>query len=142
MGREHGLAAVIALGVIVAFALTIRALWNKNQELHKQIAEQAEAVKKMGDAHASQLRAMAAEHAEQLKGLTKHHALDRKAQSDEYARQLLSQAGKINELQERRVEEMRTFTEKVITYIGHIDAFANKLEATIDVLLRASGERR
>lgn len=138
MLEKGGVVATLFFVLIIAFGLTVRVLWNKNQELHKQLKSQADSAKKMAMAHAVQLREMSDQHVGHLKGLTTQHAADRKSQSDEYARQLLLQANRINELQDRRVEETRVWTEKVITYIGNIDKFANKLEATIDVLIRAS----
>lgn len=141
MGREHGLAAVISLLVIFAFGFAIRTLWNKNQELHNRLLAQETSAKELTDDHAVQLREMSDEHLDQLNVLAEQHAADRKNQADEYTRQLLAMSNRMNDLQERRVEETRKVTEKVITYIGHIDRFANKLEATIDILIRA-GERR
>jgi len=140
--EEGGVVAALFFLLTIGFGFVVRALWSKNQELHREIAQLIDGSKTMAEAHAIQLREMSKEQMEQLKALAAQHAADRKQHADEYARQLLAQAAKINELQERRVEETRTVTEKVIRYIGHIDQFANKLEATIDVLLRASGERR
>ncbi len=70
------------------------------------------------------------------------HSVEKRAQAEEFTAQLMTLTSRIDELQERRVSETRSATEKVIGYVGHIDAFANKLEATIDVLLRASREGR
>lgn len=129
--EKGGVVAALFFLVTIGFGFAVRALWNKNQILHKQLKTQADASRETAVTHAVQLREMASQ-----------HAIDRKSQSDEYARQLLFQANKVNDLQERRVEETRTVTEKVITYIGNIEKFANKLEATIDVLLRASERRQ
>lgn len=128
--EKGGVVAALFFLLTIAFGFAVRALWNENQSLHRQLQEQADDKKKMAEEYAQSLRTQAEKHTREWR-----------AQADEFAEQLMTLTTRIDELQERRVSEMRAFTEKVVNYIGHIDNFANKLEATIDVLLRASGGR-
>lgn len=118
--EQAGFVAALFTLVLLAAGGAVVVLYRRNQKLNEQLEEAAkDAAKKAEEkdrAHADELKAVADEHARQLTKLSK----------------------RIDELQERRVREAGDLTERVMTHIKHIDQFAAKIDATIDVILKAN----
>lgn len=117
--KQGGLVALLFTVMAVAFAAIVRVLWKQNQELHNKIQTK-------DDQRAQEVTELVQRHSEQIRD-----------QQEECAEQLQRMASRIDDLQERRVTEAQEVTEKVVTYIGHIDQAVDKMESAIDVLIQA-----
>lgn len=117
--KQGGLVALLFTVLAIGFVLTIRVLWKQNQDLHVKLQSK-------DDQRASEITALVQRHSEQIR-----------EQQEECAEQLQRMASRIDDLQERRVTEAQEVTEKVVTYIGHIDQAVDKMESAIDVLIQA-----
>lgn len=129
--EKGGVVAALFFVVIASSGLAVRALWLSNEKQRKEFAEKLD---ELTEAHQQAIDAVSDEHRKSTLAL-----------ADELGKQIAAVVGKNHELQskldsiqERRVVETKDSTERVMAYIKHIDAFVLKLEAAIDVLLRAS----
>lgn len=120
--RAGFVATVFAL-VMLGCGAAVAALWKQNQKLHEQIQR------------------VLADSAKKAEEASQRHASELKALADDHSKQLAQFAKRVDDLQERRVKEASTLTERVMEHIKHIDQFAAKLEATIDVVLQATRHR-
>lgn len=110
--ERAGVVAALFTMSMIACGAAVTVLWRQNQRLHG-LLEQAR----------------------------KDSASELKALAEDHARQLTALGNRIDELQERRVRETGTMTERVMDHIKHIDQFAAKLEATIDLILQMNRRR-
>ena len=136
--EKGGTVAMLFTFVIITFGIVIRVLWSRNQELHKAATEHEKTLKNLTKGHSNQLQKLQTAHIERLEEMAQRHAEDLKTLSERHIKEKRLMGGRLDELQERRVEEARTVTEKVMAYIQHIDQFVAKLEVTIDILMSAA----
>ena len=142
MLEKAGVVAGLFFIVLVAAGLAVRALWKANveerKEFHKKLDE-------LTASHAKQIADLTKSHKEAVTLISDKHVASNNSMADEIGTQISAVVkkndelqGKLDSLQERRVSETRDNTERVMSYIKHIDGFVMKLEAAIDVLLKAS----
>lgn len=129
--EKGGVVAALFFVVLISFGFAVRALWNSNEKQRKDFAEQIQALKSSCDQSLNKI----SEENQKAVGLL----------AEELGKQLAAVVSKNEELhdkvdsiQERRVTETKDNTERMMSYIRHTDAFVLKLEAAIDVLLKAS----
>lgn len=116
LARDHGLAAVIAVGVMVSFGVAIRALWKKNQELQEQLREQEKF-------HTKNL-------AEKDKALTEKE----KECADELRLVTVQFVERLQQLQEKRVDEAREVTKVVVTHVETTKNSVEKIRTAMETL--------
>jgi predicted PurR-regulated permease PerM len=63
-------------------------------------------------------------------------------QNEQYLQRFEQLRQQLNELQERRVEETRNITTKVVEHVARVDHSMEKVATTLDVLIELSGKRR
>jgi Skp family chaperone for outer membrane proteins len=147
--NKGGVVATLFFVLVFACGFAIRVLWNRNQALHKQVLDHSQALKNTVESHSRQLQKLQATHADQLQKLQATHADqlqtmarantdEMKSLAEQHTGEKRVMGTRIDDLQERRVDETRSITEKVMAYIQHIDTFVAKLEVTIDVLMNAA----
>lgn len=117
--KQGGVVALLFTVMAVGFVLTVRVLWRQNQGLHAKLQEKDN------------------QRATEITNLVQKHSDNIREQQEECAEQLQRMASRIDDLQERRVTEAQEVTEKVVTYVGHIDQAVDKMESAIDVLIQA-----
>lgn len=140
--EKGGVVAALFFVVIIAAGIAIRALWKANSDDKKEFQKK---IDELTASHAKQIADLTKAHKESIALLSDKHAESNNAMSDEIGAQIAAVVkkneelqSKLDGLQERRVSETRDNTERVMSYIKHMDGFVMKLEAAIDVLLKAS----
>jgi len=115
---EHGgTAAALYFLTLIGVGAALLALWKQNQAIHTRLVEveagKERERKELAELHAKRLRELTDAHAQEVAALVK----------------------RLDEIQDRRVNEAQTITEKVLTHIAHIDRSVEKLGAAVDVLV-------
>lgn len=135
---KGGVVATLFFVLVAAFSVAIRTLWLRNQKLHAEALDATKTLKTTIEAHSRQLQKINAEHSEKIRAMAERHEEQIRQMAEQHVKEKRVMGSRIDELQETRVGEAKSVTEKVMSYVQHIDQFVNKLEITIDVLMNAA----
>jgi len=124
LAEKHGLSAVIAVGVIIAFGLAIRALWRDSRKINKAMQTQEKAHIKVLVAKDKAIVATKREHEIHCEKLKSHHSDELRFVTEQFTK-------RIDELQERRVVETR---EREVNAIKHVEQAKTSVEKSTAVL--------
>jgi uncharacterized protein len=129
--EKAGVVASLFLLALAASGLAVRALWQSNERQRKEFLDQIDSLK--------------ASYEKSIKTLSDENQRAVDSLADELAEQISFVVrknedlhDKVDAIQEKRVLETRDNTQRMMAYISHMDAFVLKLDAAIDVLLKAS----
>ena len=115
--EQYGLQAVILLMLLGAIGWVGRWLWRDNRMLSERLQSQAEA-------HSTAMLQLQAEHAKKLE-----------AAQEPLRLQVLDLQKQLAMIQEKRVDEARAVTERVVTHVQGVDNTMQSLDRTLEVIL-------
>lgn len=115
--EQYGLLAVVLLAMLGAFAWIGRRLWKDNLALNAKLHE-------VEQQHKDAMLALSDQHAQKLADMQAVLGAENLALQKQLAA-----------IQEKRVDEARAVTERVVTHVQSVDNTMQSLDRTLEVLL-------
>lgn len=115
--EQYGLLVVILLVLMAAIGWVGHRLWQDNRALNEKLRQESDA------------------HKDALLELTNEHAKKLSAAQSALGAQITDLQKQLSAIQEKRVDETRAVTERVVTHVASVDSAMQSLDRTLEVLI-------
>lgn len=131
--EKGGVVALLFFTLAAAFAFAIKALWNENQLLRRQIRDDKKT-------HVAEVRDEAVVHEQKLVDLHERYEKKYEELQKRYEQKFEELQTRYDELQEKRRDEAVKVQERVMTHIQAVDRSSEKISHSLELLINMLGD--